>query len=61
MSDMNQHESEICCDIQNDPPARGITAWIDYGSRTEKATFHGTIVGDQQICPAADLIAAWCM
>ena len=28
--------------------ARGITAWIDYGSRTEKATFYGTIVGDQR-------------
>ena len=34
--------------------ARGITAWIDYGSRTEKATFYGTIVGDQQFWPAAD-------
>jgi hypothetical protein len=39
--------------------ARGITAWIDYGSRTEKATFYGTIVGDQQVWPAADRIAAW--
>jgi hypothetical protein len=28
----------------NEPPAGGITAWIDYGSRTEKATFYGTIV-----------------
>jgi hypothetical protein len=36
--------------------ARGITAWTDYGSRTEKATFYGTIVGDRQ---AADRIAAW--
>ena len=39
--------------------ARGINAWIDYGSRTEKATFYGTIVGDQQVWPAADRIAAW--
>jgi hypothetical protein len=39
------HESEIRCGIQNEPPAGGITAWIDYGSRTEKATFYGTIVG----------------
>jgi hypothetical protein len=39
--------------------ARGITAWIDYGSRTEKATFYGTIVGDRQVWPAADRIAAW--
>src|SRR3984893_6963166 len=39
--------------------ARGITAWIDFGSRTEKATFYGTIVGDQQVWPAADRIAAW--
>jgi hypothetical protein len=31
------HESEIRCGIQNEPPAGGITAWIDYGSRTEKA------------------------
>ena len=37
------HESEIRCGIQNEPPAGGITAWIDYGSRTEKATLHGTI------------------
>jgi hypothetical protein len=37
--------------------ARGITAWIDYGSRTEKAT--RTIIGDQQVWPAADRIAAW--
>jgi hypothetical protein len=47
------HESEIRCGIQNDPPAGGITAWIDYGSRTEKATFYGTIVGDRQVWPAA--------
>jgi hypothetical protein len=53
------HDSEIRCGIQNEPPAGGITAWIDYGSRTEKATFDGTIVGDQQIWPAADRIAAW--
>ena len=30
------HDSEIRCGIQNEPPAGGITAWIDYGSRTEK-------------------------
>ena len=24
------HESEIRCGIQNEPPAGGITAWIDY-------------------------------
>jgi len=53
------HDSEIRCGIQNEPPAGGITAWIDYGSRTEKATFYGTIVGDQQVRPAADRIAAW--
>jgi hypothetical protein len=40
------HDSEIRYGIQNEPPAGGITAWIDYGSRTEKATFYGTIVGD---------------
>ena len=41
---------------------RAASRWhhrIDYGSRTEKATFYGTIVGDRQIWPAADLIAAW--
>ena len=38
------HESEIRCGIQNEPPAGGITAWIDYGSRTEKATFYGTSI-----------------
>jgi hypothetical protein len=53
------HESEIRCGIQNGPPAGGITAWIDYGSRTEKATFYGTIVGDKEVWPAADSIAAW--
>jgi hypothetical protein len=53
------HESEIRCGIRNEPPAGGITAWIDYGSRTEKATFYGTIVGDRQVWPAADRIAAW--
>ena len=53
------HCSEIRYGIQNDPPAGGITAWIDFGSRTEKTTFYGTIVGDQQIWPAADRIAAW--
>jgi hypothetical protein len=31
------HESEIRCGIQNEPPAGGITAWIDFGSQTEKA------------------------
>src|SRR5258708_29422488 len=53
------HESEIRCGIKNEPPAGGITAWIDYGSRTEKATFYGTIVGDRQVWPAANCIAAW--
>src|SRR5450432_394602 len=53
------HESEIRCGIQTEPPAGGITAWIDFGSRTEKATFYGTIVGDRQVWPAADRIAAW--
>jgi hypothetical protein len=43
------HDSEIRCGIQNEPPAGGITAWIDYGSRTEKATFCGTIVGGRQV------------
>jgi hypothetical protein len=47
------HDSEIRCGIQNEPPAGGITAWIDYGSQTEKATFYGTIVGDRQVWPAA--------
>jgi hypothetical protein len=53
------HESEIRRGIQNEPPAGGITAWIDYGSQTEKATFYGTIVGDRQVWPPADRIAAW--
>src|SRR6266481_5849231 len=53
------HDSEIRYGIQNEPPAGGITAWIDFGSRTEKATFYGTIVGDRQVWPAADRIAAW--
>jgi hypothetical protein len=53
------HDSKIRCGIQNEPPAGGITAWIDYGSRTEKATFYGTIVGDRQVWPAAHRIAAW--
>ena len=48
------HDSEIRCGIQNDPPAGGITAWLDTGRWTERETFYGTIVGDQQ---AADLIA----
>jgi hypothetical protein len=53
------HNCEIRCGIQNDPPAGGITAWIGFGSQTEKATFYGTIVGDRQVWPAADRIAAW--
>ena len=53
------HDSEISCGIQNDPPAGGITAWIDFGSRTEKATFCGTNVGDRQVWPAADRMASW--
>jgi hypothetical protein len=53
------HDSEIRCGIQNEPPAGGITASIDYGSRTEKAIFYGTIVGDWQIWPSPDCIAAW--
>jgi hypothetical protein len=53
------HDSEIRYGIQNEPPAGGITAWIDFGSRTEKATFYGTVVGDRQVWPAADRIAAW--
>jgi hypothetical protein len=52
-------ESEIRCGIQNEPPAGGITAGIDFGSRTEKATFYGTFVGDKEVWPAADCIAAW--
>ena len=52
---------EGCCGIQNEPPAGGITAWIDYGSRTEKATFYGTIVGDQQVWPAANRMLPGCM
>jgi hypothetical protein len=43
------HESEIRCGIQNEPPAGGITAWIDYGSQTEKATYYGTVVGDRRV------------
>src|ERR1700722_2571406 len=39
------HDSEIRYAIQNEPPVGGITAWIDFGNRTEKATFYGTIVG----------------
>jgi hypothetical protein len=54
------HESEIRCGIQNKPPpAGGITAWIDFRIGTEKATFYGTIVGDKEVWPAADRIAAW--
>ena len=50
------YDSEIRCGIQNEPLAGGITAWIDYGRRTEKATSYGTIVGDRQVWPAADRI-----
>jgi hypothetical protein len=53
------HDSEIRCGIQNESPAGGITAWIDFGSQTEKATFYGTIVGDRQVCPAAERLASW--
>ena len=53
------HDSEIRWGVQNDPPAGGITAWIDFGSRTKKATFYETIVGDRQVWPAADRMAAW--
>jgi hypothetical protein len=51
------HDSEIWYGIQN--PADGITAWIDNGRWTEREKFYGTIVGDQQVWPAADRIAAW--
>jgi hypothetical protein len=47
------------CSSLNEPPAGGITAWIDDGSHTEKSTFYGTIVGDRQVWPAADRIPAW--
>ena len=56
---IRQALSEIRCEVQNEPPAGGITAWIDFGDRAEKATFYGTIVGDRQVWPAADRIAAW--
>jgi hypothetical protein len=52
------HDSEIRCGIQTEPPASGITAWIDYGDRTEKATFFGSIVSGFQDWPA-NSIAAW--
>ena len=52
------YDSEIRCGIQDEPPAGGITAWIDFGSKTEKAIFYGTIVGDRQVWPA-NSIAAW--
>src|SRR5260370_26010762 len=52
------HESEIRCGIQTEPPAGGITAWIDYGGRAQKATFYGTIGGDRQGRAAAHRIAA---
>ena len=53
------HESEIRCRIHNEPPAGGITAWIGFGSQSQKATFYGTIVGDRAVWPVADRIAAW--
>ena len=53
------HDSEIRCGTQAEPPAGGITAWIDYGSRTEKETFYGNIVGDQRVWPAGQLLAMW--
>jgi hypothetical protein len=53
------HDSEILCGIQNDPPAGGITAWIDFGSQTEKATFYAAIVGDRQVWPSVNRIATW--
>jgi len=52
------YDSEIRCGIQNEPPAGGITAWIDFGNQTEKATFYSTVVGDRQVWPATS-IAAW--
>ena len=58
-SPCRRRESEIRCGILNGPPAGGITAWIAYSSRREKATFYGTIVGDRQVLPAADRMAAW--
>jgi hypothetical protein len=53
------HDAEIRYGVQNEPPAGGITAWIDFGSRTEKATFYETIVGDRQVWPAVGRMAAW--
>jgi len=63
MSDLERilqqlHDSEIKCGIQAEPPAGGITAWIDYGDRTEKATFFGSNVGGFQDWPA-NSIATW--
>jgi hypothetical protein len=52
------HDSEIRCGIQAEPPAGGITAWIDYGDRAEKARFFGSIVGGFQNWPA-NAIAIW--
>jgi hypothetical protein len=53
------YDSEIRCGIQNDhQPAAFTTVWIEDRSRTEKATFYGTILGDQKLSLAADLIAA---
>jgi hypothetical protein len=63
MSDLERilqqlHDSEIRCGIQTEPPAGGITAWIDYGDRTEKATLIATMMGEQRPWPA-DALAAW--
>src|SRR3981081_3968506 len=52
------HESEIRCGIQNEPPAGGITAWMDCRERTERATFLGSIVGGYRDWPA-DTIVTW--
>ena len=59
------HDAEIQFGIQSEPPDGGITAWIDGGDRTEKATFFGYkatffghIEGDDQVWPAGD-IAKW--
>jgi hypothetical protein len=53
------HDSEIRYGIQNDPPAGGITAWIDTGRWTERETFYGSMFGDQRVWPASELLAAW--
>jgi hypothetical protein len=53
------HDSDIRCGLQNDPPAGGITAWIDTGRWIERETFYGTMFGDQRVWPAAERVAAW--